>query len=171
MPLSSDILRTWRGPRRVVRDLMDPGPREDRLVFLVMLGCFLMFVAQLPLQARLSFLSREGGGEPLALDMLVGTAFFGWLMIMPLVLYLVAGLSVVVLRLLRRRVSGHDARLALFWAVLAAAPAALLAGLANGLIGPGRGTTLAGVIWVGAVVVFWVQGLREAATAGARQPA
>lgn len=164
MPLSTDILRTWRHPRKVVRGLLDQGPREDRLIFLVMVGCFLMFVAQLPVMARISHLSQEEGREPLALDMLIGTAFFGWLMIMPLVLYLLAALSVPVMRLLRRRVGGFGARLALFWAVLAAAPAGLLVGLANGMVGPGPGTTAAGVIWIGALVVFWVQGLREAAT-------
>jgi hypothetical protein len=171
MPLSTDMLRTWRCPRRVIRGLMEQGPREDRLILLAMIGCFLMFIAQLPVQARISFLSRQGRGEHLELDMLIGTAFFGWMMIMPLVLYLVAGLSVAVMRLFRRRISGHDARLALFWAVLAAAPAALLMGLSNGLTGPGAGTTAAGVIWLGALALFWVQGLREAGTAVAGRPA
>jgi hypothetical protein len=171
MPLSTDILRTWRGPRRVIRGLMEQGPREDRLILLAMIGCFLMFIAQLPVLARISFLSQQGGGEPLQLDMLIGTAFFGWMMIMPLGLYLLAGLSVVVMRLFNRRVGGHDARLALFWAVLAAAPAALLMGLANGLTGPGAGTTAAGVIWLGALALFWVQGLREAGAAGVGRPA
>jgi hypothetical protein len=171
MPLSTDILRTWRGPRRVIRGLMDQGRREDRLILLAMAGCFVMFIAQLPVQARISYLSREVREEPLALDMLIGTAFFGWMMIMPLLLYLLAGLSVPAMRLLRRPVSGHDARLALFWAVLAATPAALLTGLASGLTGPGAGTTAAGVVWIGALAVFWVQGLREAGAAAAGEPA
>lgn len=167
MALTTDILRTWRSPRRVIRDLLDEGPREDRLIFIVMAACFLMFVAQLPNMARIAFLSREAaaadpGREVLDLQMLIGTAFFGWLMIMPLVLYLVAGLSFLVLRLFRRALTGHAARLALFWAVLAAVPAALLLGLLSGLNGPGPGTTLVGVIWVGVMIVFWVQALREA---------
>jgi hypothetical protein len=166
MPLSSDILRTWRDPRGVMRDLMRGGPREDRLIFVVMFGCFMMFVAQLPVQARLAHLSRQGSGDVLEMDMLIGTTFFGWLMIMPLLLYLVAGLSVAIMRVLGRPVSGHDARLALFWAVLAAAPAALLAGLANGLVGPGATTRVAGVVWIGALLLFWMQGLREAVVVG-----
>lgn len=163
MPISTDIVRTWRAPRQVFRGLLDQGQREDRLIFLVMVACFLMFVAQLPLMARMAEQSRAPGREVLELDMLIGTAFFGWLMIMPLVLYLVAALSVAVLRILRVRVSGYGARLALFWALLAAAPVALLLGLLNGLNGPGPGTTLVGVIWVGVLALFWVQGLREAA--------
>jgi uncharacterized oligopeptide transporter (OPT) family protein len=171
MPLTGDILRTWRAPRRVIRRQMQEGPREDRLVFLVMLGCFLMFVAQTPLQARLAEQSGRAGGETLGLDMLLGTAFFGWLMIMPLLLYLAAGLSAVVMTLLHLRVSGHDARLALFWAVLAATPAALLAGLVNGLAGPGPGADVAGLIWLGALLLFWGLGLREALAAGRERAA
>ena len=165
MAISTDILLTWRGPRQVVRRLLDHGPREDRLIFLVMTACFVMFVAQLPVMARIAHQSQTGSGQPLDLDMLIGTAFFGWLMIMPLVLYLLAALSVPVMAVLRRRISGFAARLALFWAVLAAAPAALLTGLSSGMVGPGPGTTLVGVIWLGALGVFWVQGLREATSA------
>ena len=164
MPITTDIFRTWRAPRQVVRGLLDQGQREDRLIFLAMVGCFLMFVAQLPLMARMAEESRAPGREVLELDMLIGTAFFGWLMIMPLALYLIAALSVPVLRLFRMRVSGFGARLALFWALIAAAPAALLLGLLNGLNGPGPGTTLVGVIWLGVFALFWVQGLREART-------
>jgi hypothetical protein len=163
MPISTDIVRTWRAPRQVFRRLLERGQREDRLIFLVMLGCFVMFVAQLPLMARMAEQSRAAGGEVLELDMLIGTAFFGWLMIMPLVLYLFAAVSLPFLRLVGVRVTGYGARLALFWAVLAASPVALLLGLLNGLNGPGPGTTLVGVIWLGAFVLFWVQGLREAA--------
>lgn len=167
MAISTDILRTWRGPRQVFRGLLDQGPREDRLIFLVMVGCFLMFVAQLPILARISWQSQELAAtnpdyEVRELQMLIGSAFFGWLMLMPLVLYMVAGLGYLVLRLFRRPISGHGARLALFWAVLAAAPAFLLLGLLTGLNGPGPGATLVAVIWGAALMVFWVQGLREA---------
>jgi hypothetical protein len=83
-------------------------------------------------------------------------------MVMPLVLYLLAGLGFLVLRLFRQPISGFGARVALFWAVLAAAPVFLLLGLLTGLNGQGPGTTLVAVIWGAALVVFWVQGLREA---------
>jgi F0F1-type ATP synthase membrane subunit c/vacuolar-type H+-ATPase subunit K len=176
MALSNDIFRTWRAPRRVVRGLIEQGPREDRLIFVVMVACFLMFIAQLPVMARIAHLSAEAVAadptrEVLERDMLIGTAFFGWMMIMPLMLYLVAGLSVLVLRLVRRPVAGHSARLALFWALLAAAPAALLVGLMNGMVGQGPGTTLVGMVWVAAFLVFWVQGLREGMATPAEQPA
>ncbi len=167
MAITTDILRTWRSPRQVFRGLLEQGQREDRLIFLVMLGCFLMFVAQLPILARVSWQSQELAAtnpdyEVRELQMLIGSAFFGWLMLMPLVLYLVAGLGYLVLRLFRRPINGHGARLALFWAVLAAAPVFLLLGLLTGLNGQGPGATLVAVVWGAALVVFWVQGLREA---------
>ncbi len=167
MAISTDIIRTWRGPRQVFRGLLDQGPREDRLIFVVMVGCFLMFVAQLPMLARIAWQSQELAAanpdyEVRELQMLIGSAFFGWLMVMPLVLYLLAGLVFLVLRLFRRPINGHGARLALFWAVLATAPVFLLLGLLTGLNGPGPGATLVAVIWGLALVVFWVQGLREA---------
>ncbi|MFT5631517.1 MAG: hypothetical protein ACI9HB_002698, partial [Gammaproteobacteria bacterium] len=30
MAVTTDIMRTWRGPRAVMRDLLDQGQREDR---------------------------------------------------------------------------------------------------------------------------------------------
>ena len=45
------------------------------------------------------------------------------------------------------------------WALLAASPAAVLWGLAGGLIGPGPQLTLTGAIWAGAVLVFLVASL------------
>jgi hypothetical protein len=167
MAITTDILRTWRGPRRVMRDLLAQGPREDRLIFLAMLACFLMFVAQLPNLARLAYESQELAAvdpdyELRDLQTLIGSAFFGWLMLMPLVLYLFAGLSFAVMRAFRAAISGHDARLALFWSVLAASPAFLFLGLLSGLNGQQPGTYLAFCVWLAAFLFFWVQSLREA---------
>jgi hypothetical protein len=172
MAISTDILRTWRGPRAVIRDILDQGPREDRLILIVMVGCFLMFVAQLPVMARLAFESQQLAAsdpdyEVRDLQMLIGSAFFGWLMLMPLVLYLLAGLSYVVMRIFTRRITGHGARLSLFWALLAASPVALLLGLLSGLNGQTAGAAVVFGLWAVVFVVFWVQGLRETMAEGA----
>ncbi len=58
--------------------------------------------------------------------------------------------------------TGYGARIALFWAFLAAAPVLLLHGLVAGFIGPGAGMTIIGVIWCGVFLWFWLSGLREA---------
>jgi uncharacterized oligopeptide transporter (OPT) family protein len=172
MAISTDILRTWRGPRAVIRGMLGQGPREDRLIMILMVGCFLMFVAQLPVLARLAFESQQlAATDPdyqvRDLQMLIGSAFFGWLMVVPLVLYLVAGLSYAIMRIFTRRITGHGARLALFWALLAASPVALLLGLLSGLNGPTAGATVVFVLWAVVFVVFWVQGLRESLAEGA----
>ena len=66
------------------------------------------------------------------------------------------------LRLMGRSVSGYAARLALFWALLAATPAMLFLGLLRGLNGDVLATQLAGAGWFAALLVFWFQGLRVA---------
>ena len=52
MPVTTDIVATYRGPGRVVRRLLDMGPREDRALAFVMAFCVVGFIAQLPGLAR-----------------------------------------------------------------------------------------------------------------------
>ncbi|MCC5973323.1 MAG: hypothetical protein JJT81_04645 [Rubellimicrobium sp.] len=141
--------------------LLRAGVREDRLIAHLMGACLIMFVAQLPTQARIAHLSQDRE-TPLALDQLIGTTFFAWLMIMPLVFYLLALLLQGLLWLFGIRPGGYPVRLALFWGLLAASPVALLWGLLSGLNGQGPGSYLVFAIWVLALAIFFVQGLREA---------
>jgi hypothetical protein len=76
--------------------------------------------------------------------------------------YLLAFISQLIARLIGGRVTGYGARIALFWAFLAAAPVLLLHGLVAGFIGPGAGMTIIGAIWCGVFLWFWLSGLREA---------
>ncbi len=156
MAVSSDILRTWRHPRRVVADLLDQGRREDRAIAFLMAGCGLIFVAQWP---RLARVAHETGD---ALSKLVAYAMVAWILFWPLVFYAVAGLSWLALRLAKRRIPAFSARLALFWAFLAATPAGLLYGLQTGLNGQGPAAHVVGAIWIAAFFWFWAQGLRAA---------
>lgn len=146
-----------------MRDMLAAGPREDRALAILMGACFLMFLAQLPLLARLAHLSAaEAGAVVLDRDQLFGTAFVAWLMIAPLAFYVLAWLAQIVLRAFGLRSDGYGARLALFWSLLAATPLALLLGFVQGLNGPGAGASLAFALWIGAFLVFWVQTTREA---------
>lgn len=156
MAVSSDILRTWRHPRRVVADLLDQGQREDRAIAFLMAGCGLIFVAQWP---RLARVAHETGDE---LSKLVAYELVAWIFFWPLMFYAVAGLSWLVLRIAKRRISAYSARLALFWAFLAATPVGLLYGLQTGLNGPGPAVHVVGAIWIAAFFWFWAQGLRAA---------
>ena len=156
MAVTRDIVATYRGPGRVVARLLAMGQREDRALAFVMGFCIIAFVAQMPALARQAHLTGED------LDMLMGGALLGTVLILPLVLYVIAGLTHVLARLFRARGTGYGARLALFWAGLASSPLILLNGLVAGFIGPGPALSLVGFIWLLIFAWFWLAGLRQA---------
>jgi len=156
MPVTRDIVATYRGPRRVVRRLLDMGEREDRALVMLVGACVVVFIAQWPRLAREAHLTET------ELNPLLGGALLAWLFIAPLLLYAVALISHGIARLIGGRGTGYGARLALFWAFLAASPLILLHGLVAGFIGPGPGLQGVGLIWCGVFLWFWISGLREA---------
>jgi hypothetical protein len=156
MPVARDIVATYRGPRRVVRRLLDMGLREDRALAILIAGCAVVFIAQWPRLAREAHLTGQ------ELNPLLGGALLAWIFIAPLMLYALALLSHGIARLVGGQGSAYGARLALFWALLAASPLILLHGLVAGFIGPGPGLQGVGLIWCGVFLWFWLSGLREA---------
>ncbi|MEO1106876.1 MAG: YIP1 family protein [Pseudomonadota bacterium] len=155
MPVSSDIVATYRGPGRVVRRLLDMGPREDRALIFVMAFCIVAFIAQMP------GLARRAHIEDVELNMLLGGALMGSVFILPLFFYTLALLSHWAARMMGGNGTPYGARLALFWALLSSAPLVLLNGLVAGFIGPGPALTLVGLIWVAVFFWFWLSGLRQ----------
>ncbi len=163
MAVTTDIARTWRGPRVVMRELLAQGRREDRAVAYVIVACLLIFVAQGPR------LSRQAAGFDLApgteardITELLSYELFAWLMLWPLLLYAIAAISHVVARVIGGKGTFYTARLALFWALLASTPVLLLYGLMAGFVGPGAQTQVVGGIWVAGFGWLWLQCLREA---------
>lgn len=156
MPVTSDILATYGGPRRVVRRLLVTGPREDRALAILVAACLVVFVAQWPRLAREAHLS---GTE---LNPLLGGALLGWIFLAPLMLYALAMLTHGLARLLGGQGTAFGARIALFWAFLAASPLILLHGLVAGFIGPGPGLQAVGLVWCGVFGWFWLSGWHEA---------
>ncbi|GAA6201066.1 YIP1 family protein [Aquicoccus sp. SU-CL01552] len=156
MAVTSDIAASYRGPGRVVRRLLEMGQREDRALAFLMAGCVLVFVAQMP---RLAREAHETGQE---LNMLMGASLLAWVIFAPILFYVIAALSHVVARLVGGRGDWYGARLALFWALLAAAPVLLLHGLVAGLIGPGPALDTVGGLALGVFLWFWLAGLRQA---------
>ncbi|MBT9383297.1 YIP1 family protein [Pseudooceanicola sp. CBS1P-1] len=156
MSLIGNIAATYRGPRRVLRQLLAQGPREDRALALLMGSVVMIFVVQWP---RLSREALESGEN---LQMLLGGALFGLVFILPLLLYILAMLSHWGMRLFGGQGSGYGARLALFWALAAAMPLLVLHGLVAGLIGPGPEKALVGLGWLAVFLWFWLAGLWEA---------
>ncbi|RXV62240.1 YIP1 family protein [Roseovarius sp. A46] len=160
MPVTRDIIATYRGPRRVVRRLLEMGPREDRALVMLIAACVLVFVAQWPRLAREAHLTEQ------ELNPLLGGALLAWVFLAPLLLYALALLSHGAARLIGGRGTAYGARLALFWAFLAASPLMLLRGLVAGFIGPGPGLQGVDLIWCGVFLWFWISGLREAEWSG-----
>ncbi len=161
MSVSTDIVRTYRSPRRVVREKLARGVREDRALATLIGACVLIFVAQWPL------LSRQAHLDPsVPLDVRLGGALLGWLFIAPMAAYVIAALSHVLARIFGGTGSWFGARLALFWALLAASPLWLLNGLVAGLIGPGAALSLVGLVAICVFLVFWGAGLWEVERGG-----
>lgn len=157
MPITTDIVRTYRGPRRVVRDILAMGPREDRAIMWLMAGCFVVFISRLPALQRAEVM---GEGE-FTRD--AAYAFMGLMTMAPLIFYVLAALAQGIARLLGGRPTGYGARVALFWAWLASTPVALFYGLLVGLNGEDvPGTQLVGGLWLFVWLWFWIMGLIEA---------
>ncbi|MBA85033.1 YIP1 family protein [Thalassobius sp. S69A] len=157
MPVTRDIVASYRGPGRVVARLLQMGQREDRALAILMAACTVVFVAQWPRLAREAHLNPE-----VELNMLLGATLLAWVMIAPLMMYVLAFVSHLIARALRGRGTAYGARIALFWALLASSPLILLQGMVAGFIGAGPALTLVGGIWLVVFVWFWLAGLRQA---------
>lgn len=163
MPVTNDIVRTWRRPRKVVRDLLDQGRREDRAIVYLMVSCFLIFVAQWPRLRRVAEGFEPSPWPPeVNFEGMMTYTFFTAVVVLPLLMYGVAGLSHIVAKVFGGKGSWYGARLALFWTLLATSPMILFYGLVRGLIGAGTQAFLVGAIGGLAFLFIWVQALREA---------
>ena len=157
MGLVADIAESWRAPRRVVRRHLDSGAGEGRPLMMLMLASALGFVAQLPRLAREAHLDPQ-----VPFEARLAGAFFGLVCLAPLAFYGLAALSRIAARAFGLGLTWYGARVALFWALLASSPLALLHGLAVGLSGGGM---LAPAIWLihlGIFLYLWFAGMAEA---------
>ncbi len=141
------ILQSWWAPRHVVQGL---SAMPERAKLAVLMAAMLIFlIAQAPMHARNAFLDPAVPFEARMAGSLLAVMF-----VMPLLAYAVAGLTAALSRLLPRRLTPEDSRLALFWALLAVSPAMLLTGAVAGFIGPGPALNLvqlvtgAGFLWI-----------------------
>ena len=156
MSVALDILRTYRAPRRILRRQLDQGVHEARALAVLMGACLLMFVAQWPRLSREAFFDSS-----VTLEARLAGALFGWLLLAPLFFYILALLSHWVLRLLGSGSSPYEARISLFWSLLASAPMMLLTGLSAGFVGATTATNFVGVLALVAFLGFWGAGMLE----------
>ena len=107
-------------------------------------------------------LARQAHFDGQELNPLLGGALLAWVMIAPLIFYGLAALSHLLARALGGQGSFFGARLALFWALLAASPLILLNGLLAGFIGAGPGPKAVEFISLLVFLWFWIGGLPAA---------
>ena len=160
MALTTEIVRTYRAPRAVIRRLLDAGPREDRAIAWLMGACLIIFVGQWPRLQREAMLAPEGP----PLDARIGAALFAWLFLAPLLFYGLAALSHIVALLFGGKGTWGRARVALFWSLLATSPLFLFQGLVAGLFGEGPEWRIASAATALAFLWIWGVSLREAET-------
>ena len=161
MPVTTDIVASYRGPRTVFRRLLSLGQHEGRALAILMAACAVTFIAQWPRLAREAHLSGQ------ELNALLGGALLGWLFIAPLAFYALAFVCHLVCRAFGADGTPFGSRMALFWSFLAASPLLLLHGMIAGFIGPGAGLMLVGGLWTVIFLWFWIANQREAGWGGA----
>ncbi len=153
MSVTQNIVAAYKGPRPVMRGLLTGGDNEGRNLAMLMGACVVVFIAQWPRLSREAYLTQT------ELEPMLGGALLALVFIAPLAFYMLAFLSHLILRAFGWPVSAHDARLALFWALLATSPLVLLRGLVAGFVGPGAGLMAVDLIWVAVFFWFWISNL------------
>jgi hypothetical protein len=150
MAVTSDIVGLWRHPRRMIRAKLAEGQREDRALAVLMGACAMIFVGQWPILARLAELDPS-----VPLDARMGGTLLATVFVLPLLAYALAAAF-------GGQGSWYGARLALFWALMAAVPLFLATGLIAGLIGQTPAASGLGLLCFTAFMILWLTLLTEA---------
>lgn len=162
MSLTKNILRSYRAPRVVLRGLIEQGLREPQVLFFGTLACALIYVAQWPGLSRAAVLDPS-----VTFEQRMGGALFGTIFLLPLILYGVAGVLQIVLRVVRHAVPGLWVRAALFWSLLCVTPL-MLVQAALSVMFSSIGVALVFGVGVAAIFAYiLIQGLREVAALNA----
>jgi hypothetical protein len=150
MAIIPDILNSWRDPKGLIR-AKTAIPREDRALATLMGAAGLIFVAGWPEMARKAALDSS-----VPMDARIGANLMALIFILPLFLYLFAGLTHLVARAVGGKGSGFGARMALFQALLSSTPLFLLNGLARGFLPQGPGTVAVGAVALAGFLWLWL---------------
>ena len=157
MALAQDILMAYIRPRETFRSKRaHPGMREGTALAYLILACMVMLAARLPDLPGLA-----GPDRPLA--GLLAASLVGFLILGPLLMYLVAGISHLVMRTAKGQGDGLSSRLALFWAVMVATPVVLAAAVLRYSF-PGNATLeqVTSALTLGVFLWQWIANLRAA---------
>ena len=157
MSLVQNIIRTYRAPRKAFVGLIAQDPREPQVLMFMMLACGLIFVSQWPVLSRAAFLDPS-----VTFQQRMGGALFGIMFLLPLLLYGLAGLVQLGLRLIAGRVLGLHVRLVLFWSLLAVTPLMLVRGGLSAFLGATPAVTAFGFVVLAVFLYILGAGLRVA---------
>ncbi|OCX67016.1 hypothetical protein BFP70_02250 [Thioclava sp. SK-1] len=155
MAAVDDILQSYRAPRKVVRGFLARTRSEPRALSILLAALIVVFVAQWPRLSRQAFETDVPMAGPM-----MGTALALGATIP--IFYLLAALAHVICKMFGGTGTFYRARIALFWALLASAPLALLQGLTAGFIGQGPQVTIVGCLTFAAFILIWLAGIRVA---------
>lgn len=159
MAVVSDIVKSWRNPRTVVAQHLQHRATEPFAFSLLVAFLVLAFVAQWPAMSRAAYLQPT---VPLTQRMLAaGLALLASIPIW----YALAAISRLVARQFGGKGSYIGARLALFMALLSAAPLMLAQGMIAAFSGPGTLATGAGIVVLLGFLYLWVSMLMAVETA------
>ena len=148
MAITLDIMESHIRPRRVMARLLRIGKREDRVFAMLLGGCIILFISQWPYRSRQSHLSGQALTDYIQHDVLA------LIFILPLLAYGIAGLLRLISRVFGAKADYYTARLAFFWALLAASPTVILSGLVKGFMGLGVAYSLVGAVWF--FIFLWI---------------
>jgi hypothetical protein len=155
MPVTTDIVASWRGPRATIRRHLARGVSEPFVFTLLLVFLVMTFVGQWPQAAREAYL----GGDAAVAPRLLGRAL-AVLATIP-VFYALAALSRLIARAMGGRGTWYSARLALFWALATISPLMLLHGLLRGFLGDTTAVIGTSGLIFAAFALFWAVMLHE----------
>lgn len=161
MTLFPQILATYTGPRRVFRGLFATTASEARSLTYLIVGLFIAFAAMWPEASENLKVSMQDAEAFSGLSAMLFLALI-FIVFFVILFYALAFISGKVLWLIGHKIADADARLALFWAFLAAVPWLLFIALLRVAEAGEQAENIGGVLWIGFWVLFWVIGLIEA---------
>jgi len=147
MSLIGKIAGAYARPKTAIKSQIARSS-EERILFYAMLFSFLSFIARVP---ELLLLAQPGEGSNV-LSARIAAMFVSSVLMAPLMLYLVAALSHLVLRAFGGKAGWQQARMALMWSVLVALPLVLISGAVKVLL-PGAAFSVASLVT--GVVFLW----------------
>jgi len=158
MALISDILESWRSPRKVIRRHRARGRSEPFLFTFLFVFLLLAVVSVAP------FLARAAAIEAKPFPPYLLAACFGAVVAVPF-FYAMAALGHLTARLMGGKGGFYDGRLAMFWALVTTTPALLLYGLVRAMAAESPAVPVLGLLVFVIFLGFYSVMLREVESA------